>query len=1050
MGTTSQADSTSRARRPRPPALLALALLIVLALPATALGSPAGAGLQSAAKELVSPPKISKQPSSVAVPEGHSATFEAVATGQTSTQWQLSTDGGSTWSDIAGATASAYTIAAVTLAENGDEFRVVFANAGGETTSKAATLTVEAPPSVTRQPASVTADEGTSATFEASASGSPAPTVQWQDEPVGSSWRNISGATSDVLKLSSVKVSETGYQYRAIFKNAAGEADSEPATLTVQAPPKITKQPVNETVKEGEFALFEATASGVPAASIQWEVSTNAGASWSPVPEGIYSQLLITSAHGSYSGWEYRAVFSNPAGTAISNAVTLTVEARATVTEQPAGLTVLVGANATFKAAAKGLPTPTVQWEVSSNEGASWSAVAGATSETLTVSDAQLAENGYEYRAAFTNVVGTTYTQAATLYVSASDYEAYGWGMNTHGQVGIGSSQSAVLSPTPITTLQFVTAVAGGAHHSLGLTADGEVYAWGLNAHGQLGQEGASTRSPIPVEGVSGAKAIAAGGADSLALLSNGTVMAWGDDESGQLGNGKTNEEDVPAPVQGLSGVVAIAAGEEHNLALLSDGTVMAWGNDERGQLGDGRTTNSDTPVAVRGLSGVRAIAAGGDFSLALLSDGAVMAWGDDAHDQLGNAVLIKESDPPEEETEPGEEEEAGIYSDTPVEVEGLAGVSAIAAGRNHALALLEDGKVMAWGDNSDGELGNGDLADAVDTPVAVEGLSGVSALSAGNQDSVALLSSGSLDSWGSDNSGSLGDGLNGPPDPTPAPVLGLTQVAGVSAGDEHMLAFGKSLPGVTAVSPSVGPAAGGTTVTISGIGLGGATAVDFGSTPAAGFTVESQSEIVATAPPGAGTVNVTVATASGTSPIVTADRYTYRAAPTVTKLSAKGGPATGGTTLTITGTELSEASAVRFGAVAAESFTVTSPTSITVTAPANVAGTLDVTVTTVGGTSATSTKDRFKYTPVVEALSPSSGPLAGGEEVTVSGAGFAPGAATSFKFGKGKVTSVDCTSATTCVVVAPAAKSAGTVEVLATVEKLKSAAEAGDRYTYE
>lgn len=1051
METTKPVDPRSRARRRA--AVLVAAILIVLALPgAAAWASLAGAGID-AAKPLVSPPTVTKQPSPATVLVGQSATFSAAATGSPTAQWQISTNGGSTWNAIAGATSDSYAIASATLAENGDEFRVVFTNAGGEATSHAAKLTVEAPPAITSQPTGVTVDEGQSATFEATASGSPTPTVQWQYEASGGSWRNVEGGTSDVLKLTDVTLAASGTPYRAVFKNAVGEAVSQNAVLTVHVPPKITKQPLSTTVKEGEFAIFEATATGVPSVSIQWEVSTNAGANWTPIPEAVYSELAIPSTQGSYSGREYRAVFSNSAGTAISNAATLTVEARPSVTEQPNAETVLVGASATFKAAAVGLPTPTVQWEDSADEGATWSPISGATSDTLIVSSAQLSQNGEEYRAAFTNAVATVYSATATLTVSATDYEAYGWGMNTHGQVGVGSSQSAILSPTPITSLQFVTAVSGGARHSLALSAGGAVYAWGFNGHYQLGNEGTATRSPVRVENLPAATAVAAGGSHSLALLKNGTVMAWGDDESGQLGNGRTTDSATPVAVQGLSGVVAIAAGEDHSLALLSDGTVEAWGDNELGQLGDASTTSHDAPVAVHGLSHVKAIAAGGNFSLALLEDGTVEAWGADDRGQLGDPELLKEEDPSEEgEGEEVEESEeaSGVYSDTPVPVSALSGVSAIAAGKTHALALLEDGTVMAWGNDSEGELGDGLFAPLLAAPAPVEGLSHVTEISAGDQDSVALLSSGGLMSWGSDKDGSLGNGLNGSPDPRPEAVVGLTQTAGVSAGASHMLAFGKALPAVTTVSPAVGPSSGGGAVTISGIGLGGADAVSFGSQPAASFTVESQSTILATAPAGTGTVNVTVTTASGTSPIVTADRYTYRLAPTVTKLSAKGGPATGGTSVTITGTELSEASAVRFGAVAAEHITVLSPTSITATAPANVGGTLNVTVTTPGGTSAPSSKNRFKYTPVVEALSPSSSPLTGGGVVTVSGAGFPLGEATTFKFGKAKAGPAQCTSNTTCTVIAPAQKTPGTVDVIATVEKLKSLAEPGDRFTYE
>ncbi len=169
--------------------------------------------------------------------------------------------------------------------------------------------------------------------------------------------------------------------------------------------------------------------------------------------------------------------------------------------------------------------------------------------------------------------------------------------------------------------------------------------------------------------------------------------------------------------------------------------------------------------------------------------------------------------------------------------------------------------------------------------------------------------------------------------------------------------------PAITAISPASGPISGGTSVVITGTNLTGATAVTFGATPATGFTVNSATQITATAPAGAaGTVDVTVTTAGGTSAISVADRYTYVATPTVTGLLPSSGPISGGTSVVITGTNLTGATAVTFGATPATGFTVNSATQITATAPAGAAGTVDVTVTAAGGTSAISVADRYTY----------------------------------------------------------------------------------------
>ncbi|HEX3519740.1 MAG TPA: IPT/TIG domain-containing protein [Solirubrobacteraceae bacterium] len=172
--------------------------------------------------------------------------------------------------------------------------------------------------------------------------------------------------------------------------------------------------------------------------------------------------------------------------------------------------------------------------------------------------------------------------------------------------------------------------------------------------------------------------------------------------------------------------------------------------------------------------------------------------------------------------------------------------------------------------------------------------------------------------------------------------------------------------------------------------------------------------------------------------------------APTVTKLSPKTGPAAGGTSVKITGAAFSGATEVRFGSQTA-SFKVNSATSITATAPAGSSATVDVTVTTPQGTSATTSADRFKYaTATVTGVGPSSGSIAGGTTVTITGSGFALGAATTFLFGKVAASSVTCSSTSSCTAVAPAASKPATVDVIAEVGGKKSKKNPpADSFTY-
>jgi hypothetical protein len=170
----------------------------------------------------------------------------------------------------------------------------------------------------------------------------------------------------------------------------------------------------------------------------------------------------------------------------------------------------------------------------------------------------------------------------------------------------------------------------------------------------------------------------------------------------------------------------------------------------------------------------------------------------------------------------------------------------------------------------------------------------------------------------------------------------------------------------------------------------------------------------------------------------------------TITKLSPNKGPAAGGTTVTITGTNFTGTTAVTFGSVSATSFKVKSATLLTAVAPPEVAKAVDVTVTTPNGTSVISSLDHFKFgPPTVTKLSASSGSILGGATITVTGTGFGLGAeATLFKFATTEATTVNCISNTTCTVVVPS-HAAGVVDVTATVSGQSSPKGVADQYTY-
>ncbi len=235
--------------------------------------------------------------------------------------------------------------------------------------------------------------------------------------------------------------------------------------------------------------------------------------------------------------------------------------------------------------------------------------------------------------------------------------------------------------------------------------------------------------------------------------------------------------------------------------------------------------------------------------------------------------------------------------------------------------------------------------------------------------------------------------------------------------------------PTVSGISPSSGSTAGGTSVTITGTNLGGATSVTIGGAAATGVTVVNATTITATTPSGtAGARDVVVTTPGGSG--TGTGLFTYVVAPTVTGISPSYGTTTGGTSVTITGTNFTGATSVTIGGAAATSVVVVNPTTITATTPAGSAGARDIAVTTTGGTGTGTGLFTYVTTPTVTGISPSSGLTAGGTSVTITGTSFT--GATSVTIGGAAATNVTVVNNTTITATTPAG-TAGAQDVVVT-----------------
>ncbi len=214
--------------------------------------------------------------------------------------------------------------------------------------------------------------------------------------------------------------------------------------------------------------------------------------------------------------------------------------------------------------------------------------------------------------------------------------------------------------------------------------------------------------------------------------------------------------------------VLCALAGAALASASTASAGVMAWGDNDNGQLGVESPEMSDLPLSLSGLGEATSVVASDGYSLALMRDGEVMAWGSNKKGTLGNG-------------------QQGAGTDVPAPVKGLSEVVAISSSHGYALALLADGEVMAWGDNKDGRLGNGQVGGIADEPVKVKGVSGAIAISASQFHSLALLGDGTVMGWGGNNKGELGTG-NFNRDSTPVQMKNISEAVAVSAGNVHSL----------------------------------------------------------------------------------------------------------------------------------------------------------------------------------------------------------------------------------------------------------------------
>ncbi|EDV24531.1 uncharacterized protein TRIADDRAFT_56425 [Trichoplax adhaerens] len=372
-----------------------------------------------------------------------------------------------------------------------------------------------------------------------------------------------------------------------------------------------------------------------------------------------------------------------------------------------------------------------------------------------------------------------------------SNHKFYVWGHNHRGQLG-GVQGTKVKSPVinDIIAALRPTAVAGGEQTLFILTSEGKVYASGLGGSGRLGiGRSDNIVTPVIIEPLQHLKieklSVHSGGRHAMVLTSNFEVFSWGDGEDGKLGHGDKLSSETPRKIEALLGkqIVHISCGSSHSAAITSKGELYTWGKGRYGRLGHGDGDDCLKPKLLEALKSYKVIdvacGSGDAQTLAITDDDCVWSWGDGDYGKLGRG--------------------GSDGCKKPLRIESLIGMAVckVECGSQFSVALTKNGDLYTWGKGDYYRLGHG-TNDHVRRPRKVACLQGkqIVTVAAGSLHCVACTDAGEVFTWGDNDEGQLGNGtLNPIPEPTLVTVLENVKLNRVGCGSAHSFAWSTEAP---------------------------------------------------------------------------------------------------------------------------------------------------------------------------------------------------------------------------------------------------------------